>query len=156
MLRRCHEKKLVAWARWQCGVGPGWNEEKLWSIDTPHEVTVDYCRACRKDGGCAKAGTVCPEPQLLREAWPGVCAFLLVHTQWIVGGMGQRTGLNYASVLPLLERRLPQWQASDPETWGALTVDDLLDDVQVIESAMLSADAERREAERTKSSAGSP
>ncbi len=109
---------------------------------------MDYCRDCRKAGGCAAVGKVCPEPRLLPDAQPGVAAFLKVHTQWNVGGLGQRTGLRYESVIATLERVLPAWQADDPAAFGDRTVTSLLDDVQIIETAMLNADEERREAER--------
>lgn len=143
-------KKLVAWARWQCGVGSGYRPrpsaptEALWSPD----ITVEYCIDCRKAGGCAALGKQCPEPRLLPEAQPAVAAFLKVHTQWNVGGLGQRTGLRYESVIATLERVLPVWQADDPAAFGDRTVTDLLDDVQIIETAMLGADDERRKAER--------
>lgn len=111
---------------------------------------MDYCRDCRKAGGCAAVGKQCPEPRLLPDAQPGVAAFLKVHTQWNVGGLGQRTGLRYESVIATLERVLPAWQADDSEPWVQCTVEGLLSDIQVIETAMLSADEERREAERNK------
>ncbi len=82
------------------------------------------------------------------EAQRGAAAFLLVHTQWNVGGLGQRTGLRYESVLSTIERTLPAWQDDDPGTWAGVTVAELFADVQVVESAMLGADAERRQAER--------
>lgn len=149
-MSRGGHKKLIAWARWQCGVSSGYRPrpdaptEKLWSPD----ITVEYCIDCRKAGGCAAVGKQCPEPRLLPEAQLGVAAFLKVHTQWNVGGLGQRTGLRYESVIATLERALPVWQADDPAAWADRTVADLLDDVQIIETAMLSADDERRQAER--------
>jgi hypothetical protein len=71
-----------------------------------------------------------------------------VHTQWNVGGLGQRTGLRYEACIPRLELALPRWQQDDPRMFGDLSVADLIDDVQVIEAALLAADAERHAAER--------
>lgn len=140
------KKKLVAWARWCAGVGPGFKGERLWGREG-QDTTIDYCRECRANGGCPTIDA-CPEPKLLPDAQPGVAAYLLVHTQWNVGGLGQRVGMRYEGCIAMLERRLPSWQAEDPKVFGALTVDDLLADVQIIETAMLGADAERSEAER--------
>lgn len=73
-------------------------------------------------------------------------AFSVCSTQWSVGGLGHRTGLRYADCIALLERYLPRWQAEDPRAWGPITVSDLLEHLQVIESAVLGADAERAKA----------
>jgi len=71
-----------------------------------------------------------------------VAAFLACHTQWQYAGMGGRTGLRYEGCIALLDSYLPRWQVDDPPTWGALTVADLMEQVQVIEGAMLTADNE--------------
>lgn len=93
---------------------------------------------------------VCPRPQLLQDAQPGVAAYLACCTQWTVGGMGQRTGLRYEACVVLLDRYLPRWQQEQPDVWGPLAVDDLLQDMQVIEGAMLESWGEQADRERTK------
>ena len=60
--------------------------------------------------------------------------------------MSGRTGLRYSDCIALLDSYLPQWQAADPRTWEALTVPDLMQGVQVIESAVLGVDSDRAKA----------
>lgn len=91
----------------------------------------------------------CPEPYLLPDAQPGVVAYLTTSTQWRFAGMGGRAGMDYGAVVATLRAMLPAWRRDDPATWGGLTVDNLLADVQVIEAAILGADAELAKASRT-------
>lgn len=79
----------------------------------------------------------------MRDAQPGVVAYLACHTQWQVGGLGQRTGLRYEGCMALLDRYLQRWRAEQSSLWGELEVTDLMQDLQVIESAVLNVDAER-------------
>ena len=70
--------------------------------------------------------------------WPenaqAVYLFIQLLTQWRVG-MGGPTGLDYAAVYPLLDRK-----AADSDEW-----DQLFDDLRVMEGAALEAIAENRE-----------
>ena len=70
--------------------------------------------------------------------WPenaqAIYLFIQLLTQWRVGMSGP-TGLDYAAVYPLLDRK-----ATDPDEW-----DQLFDDLRVMESAALEAIAENRE-----------
>lgn len=101
------------------------------------DITSDYCRSC------AKRCDDCPAPKLLPECATSVVAFATLKTQWRVG-MSGRTGLDYTACFATLDRYLPRWQASDA-AFAALTVEDLMGDVQIIERALLDADAEARE-----------
>lgn len=145
----CHywgaPKKLIAWARWQSGAGPGEPEDDeppLWDLVTASGKTIsptcgerecwDFCGADRKAGRrCAE----CPAPTLLPECVPAVHAYQTCSTQWRVGANG-RTGLDYpACRIAITGLRglidLPPW----PE---------LLRDMQVIERAFLTCDSEQR------------
>lgn len=64
-------------------------------------------------------------------------------TQWR-SGFGGRTGLDYGACMGVLRMRLPQWRA-DFSAFASVTMRDLFSDLQLIEGAMLGADAERRE-----------
>lgn len=82
----------------------------------------------------------CPEPPLLPEAWPGVAAYTLCATQWRVGGMGGRVGLDYPACKLVIDLHRPRL-ADVPEA-------ELFEDLQVIESAILRADREISERDR--------
>jgi len=64
-------------------------------------------------------------------------------TQWRVGFSG-RVGLDYTACMGVLRRGLRLWREQWPE-FADLTADELFDDLQVIENAMLGADNEKRE-----------
>jgi hypothetical protein len=74
------------------------------------------------------------------------------HTQWSVGGLGQRTGLRYEGCIALLERYLPRWCGECPDVMDGVEMTDLLADLQIVESAILGHDAERAERERAEAS----
>jgi len=61
------------------------------------------------------------------ENWPIFQVFCAVRTQWRSGGNGGATGLDYATVYPLLERKGFTGQAFF----------DALDDIQTMEFAAL-------------------
>lgn len=96
----------------------------------------------------------CPAPKLLPEAQPGVAVYLACcSTQWAYAGMGGRTGLRYDGCLPAMAQHLAEWQqreraAGAPGLWCDLTLQSLLEDVQIIEGAILAVESERREQER--------
>lgn len=69
-------------------------------------------------------------------------AYITCTTQWNVGGMGGRTGLRYADCLALLGQYLPAWQAATPAVWAPIQLHALMQDVQIIETALLQAWAE--------------
>lgn len=106
----------------------------------PH-VTPAYCRDC---GGSAGPCADCPRPKLLTEAVPGMLAYLSVSTQWRFSPSGMPTGLAYGDCLPVIER---QARRLSTDCGQELTVDDLMDDVQVIERATLDAMRERADAQ---------
>jgi hypothetical protein len=86
---------------------------------------------------------------VLPECQPGIAAYLTCGTQWRTGGLGFRTGLDYAACIRTLDLYLPRWQRDEsaigqPGLFAALGVDDLMEDVMIIESALLVADHERR------------
>ncbi len=70
--------------------------------------------------------------------WPenaqAIYLFIQLLTQWRVGMSGP-TGLDYAAVYPLLDRK-----ATDSDEW-----DQLFDDLRVMEGAALEAIADQRE-----------
>lgn len=111
------------------------------------DIDAAYCENCR----CAGAGErcpPCPEPALLPEAERGVAAFAACATQWRQGFSG-RTGLDYAGCVAALTALAPLWRAAAREAGreeeaAACEVGALLQDVQIIERAMLQADDERR------------
>lgn len=102
-----------------------------------------YCRKCRESGGC---GSLCPMPQVLPENLPAMLAFDACSTQWRVGFAG-KTGLDYGACLATLAAYLPRWQAQAPadDAMQAMDVPALMDDLRVIENAMLDAWAEKAE-----------
>lgn len=72
--------------------------------------------------------------EVYEDCWEGVLLFLKVQTQWSYRGMeGQRSGLNYAAV----ESTMRMAGVKRVRQAG------LLDDMQVMERAVLDADAER-------------
>ena len=78
-------------------------------------------------------GADCPRPRLLPCNRRAVEAFAeFASTQWRRGGMGQRMGLDYGAVLPLL-------QAHWPRGWKRVFAG-----VRTIEHALLVADADVR------------
>ena len=79
-------------------------------------------------------------------AQTGVAAYLVCSTQWRTGGMGGRTGLDYAGCTAALSAYLPEWQDEQPEVWRGRTVPKLLQDLQVIETAFLTAWGEKTDA----------
>lgn len=70
---------------------------------------------------------------------PVLMAYRRIATQWRYASAGLggvlRTGLDYAAVMPVL-----QAVAAEMPEWSAL---ELLDELQVLEEAMIEADAER-------------
>lgn len=90
---------------------------------------------------------------MLPEAQPGVIAYVCCQTQWRAAGLGSRIGLDYTACIRLLETYLPTWQAegarsTEPNPFAALTVADLMQDVQVIEHALIEADQEELDRKR--------
>jgi len=83
----------------------------------------------------------------------GVAAFLAVLTQWRHGFAG-RTGLDYSACITVLAMHLPRWRRESPGAFKGLRVPDLMEDLQIIERALLTADEERREEEEAKRNAG--
>lgn len=81
-----------------------------------------------------------------------MAAYLAVQTQWRFGGMGTRTGLDYGACIHRLSLALPRWQreGGPHDAFAGLGVDELMDDVQIIEAALLEADAEKRERDQRK------
>lgn len=71
---------------------------------------------------------------------------MTVATQWRQG-FGGRTGLDYVACISTLRLHLPRWRRESRGAFEGLRIADLMQDVQTIESAMLTADAERREHE---------
>lgn len=78
-----------------------------------------------------------------------MAAYLAVQTQWRHGGMGSRTGLDYGACIDRLALALPRWQGDGAGAFAGLTVDDLMGDVQIIETGLLEADSEKREQNKT-------
>ena len=75
-------------------------------------------------------------------------AYLTVATQWDVG-MAGRTGMRYGDCLALLGTYLPSWKDEHPGVWSALSVHALMQDVQIIETGLLSAWGEPAQPEAT-------
>ncbi len=80
---------------------------------------------------------------------PAVRAFDLCETQWRVG-FAATTGLDYTACVAALALYLPHWQAeaAADDPLQHCTVPALMDDLRIIERAMLDAWAERDKAER--------
>lgn len=84
-----------------------------------------------------------------------VRAFRACNTQWRVG-MAGATGLDGAACAALLERMLPKWQRTlrsrklvdEDDALMHYDVADALEDLHVLELAMLQAWAEKRTAEK--------
>ena len=96
----------------------------------PH-LTAAYC-GC--DVGTCPQDASCPRPRLLPGNLPLVRAWHeLACTQWRRGGMGQRTGLDYAAVQSVL-------RAFHPRAWKRLFAG-----IRVIERALLAVDSEAME-----------
>lgn len=93
----------------------------------------------------------CPAPSVLPECQASVAAYIAVSTQWRTGGMGHRTGLDYAAVIRALETYLPRWrreeaQRTPPATlWRDADLAEMLEDIATIESAALVGDREIRD-----------
>lgn len=91
---------------------------------------------------------------MLPECQAGVAAYTAVSTQWRIGGIGVRTGLDYAAVVRALELYLPRWQREESAqpsaraVWRDAELGGLLEDIAIIETAALVADHERREREK--------
>jgi hypothetical protein len=89
----------------------------------------------------------CPAPPLLPTARPGVAAYVKCSTQWR-NTFGGRTGLDYPACIQILKLARRAWRREapdDPLVKRPLSA--LMEDLQIIESAMLAADAERRDRE---------
>lgn len=84
---------------------------------------------------------------MIPEALPGVLAYDAVRTQWRrAGTSGVRTGLDYAACLPVLRLLLARWAADGMHI--AITEEELLEDLQTMETAILEVDMERAEERR--------
>lgn len=129
---------MIAWARFAAGAGPVHEGNRLWDYDGKYPgISPAFCRDCRARPG---PPCPCPQPRLLDDAWPGVLAYLGINTQWRYAPNGMPTGLAYGDCLPTLQQRCPRIAR---DTGKPVTVDDLFDDVQVIERAMIEAAVER-------------
>ena len=104
-------------------------------------ITAEYCRDV-----CKTRCDVCPMPRVLPAAQTGIAAFIAVGTQWR-HGFGGRTGLDNTACLKTLALYLPRWRRESPAAFNGLQLPDLMEDVQIIEHALLAADGERREQE---------
>lgn len=72
-------------------------------------------------------------------------AYLAVQTQWRTAGMaGARVGLDYGACLPVLRLQRDRWQADGAAV--DISEAELLEDVQVVEMAILEVDQERDDA----------
>lgn len=110
-------------------------------------IDASYCReVCdgQYGGRCAE----CPAPRLLPEAKAGYAAYLVCATQWRFAGMGSRSGLDYGACQGLLRTYLPRWRATGGEDFAGVTMDQLMQDLQVMETSILQVDAEKREREQ--------
>lgn len=65
-----------------------------------------------------------------------------MQTQWSVGPAGQLLGLRYEACLPVLEHKRQQWQRAGVHDIPEADV--LLEDIQVIERALIFVSHERR------------
>lgn len=61
------------------------------------ELENDFAAFGIEDGG-ALAQVADAEFEVEPENWSAVCLFLRVQTQWTIGAMGYRVGLNYPGV----------------------------------------------------------
>lgn len=103
-------------------------------------LTADYCRQTCGGVRCAS----CPQPRLLPDCQAGVAAYMTVSTQWRAG-FGGRYGLDYTACIATLELHWKRWRKS--AAFAGRSLGDVLEDVQIIERAMLDADAEKRDEE---------
>lgn len=109
-------------------------------------VTSEYCREV-----CKVRCPECPAPGVLPDNHAGVAAYLQVKTQWRPSFSG-RSGLDYPSCIQILKLHRRHWRADYPQDPVVTTpMSELMQDLQVIESAILTADAERQADEREKS-----
>lgn len=133
----------MAWARWIAGARAEYNGERLWDLDGAFpDLTSAYCRSTCGKSRCDK----CMQPRLLPDAEPAVAAYMAVSTQWRTDGY--RTGLDYTACIASLKLHLPRWRRAS-RAWAGRTLADVMADLQIIESAILTADGERRDEERT-------
>lgn len=109
---------------------------RLWEADD--NFTADYCEAC-PDSARGNPCADCPRPRVLPECEPLVAAYIVCQTQWRVG-MGGRVGLDYTACRVAMEaQRAALALPPEAEAFEAL---------QLIEAAMLQADAERHARDR--------
>lgn len=92
-------------------------------------------------GGCDD----CPRPRLLPEALCGATAYEACRTQWRVG-FGA-SSLAYEACIPTLELYLPRWKRDAPaeSPWQTMDVPALMDQLRIVEAALLQAAAEQRD-----------
>lgn len=89
----------------------------------------------------------CPAPLVLPDAQPGIAAYIKCGTQWR-NTFGGRTGLDYPACIQTLKLARREWRKDTPhDPLVTLPLAALIDDLQIIESAMLTADSERRASE---------
>lgn len=62
--------------------------------------------------------------------------------------MGSRSGLDYTACKGLLQTYLPRWKSDGGEIFRDVTLDELMQDLQIIEMSILKVDAEKREQEQ--------
>jgi hypothetical protein len=76
-----------------------------------------------------------------------VLAYGAVYTQWRrAGSWGARAGLDYAACLPVVRLLLARWEC---DGWGlVVTEEELLEDLQTMETAILEVDMESAEQQR--------
>lgn len=120
----------------------------MWDPDARYsdDMGESYCRQCVTETGRRCEG--CPRPPLLPEAQTAVAAYLVCATQWRFGGMGSRTGLDYAACKVALETH----NDTDPPAFAPLS--EVLQQLQIIERAMLECDREAAERDRANREAG--
>lgn len=105
---------------------------------------MEYCRTACDVGQCGRWCKECPAPEVIPEAIPGVLAYGAVHTQWRrAGTRGARAGLDYTACMPVLRLLLARWERDGWEL--GITEEELLEDLQSMESAILEVDMERAE-----------
>lgn len=119
----------------------------MWDIERVYpSIDASYCK-----GGCDGSGqrcAECPAPRLLPEAQPGYAAYLVCATQWRHGGTGSRSGLDYTACQGLLQTYLPRWREKGGEIFRDVTLDELMQDIQIMEISILQVDHEKREREQ--------
>lgn len=70
--------------------------------------------------------------------------------------MGGRTGLRYADCIATLSAYLPQWQTDQPDVWAHHTVPALMQEIQIVEAALLSAWGDKADADAATRKAHGP